>query len=165
MCILEDTLLARRLPAYRRRRKRRVIRAPKFYFYDVGVVNRLARRGELTPGSELYGKAFENWIFHELSAFVSYRELDEDLSYWRLPSGIEVDFILGDVRLAVEAKASRRITRDHLKGLRTLKEEHPDVQHRIVVSLEPRARRTDDGIDILPAATFAQRLWRGEFAQ
>ncbi len=161
--ILEDTLLARRLPAYRRRRKRRLIAAPKVYFSDVGVVNRLARRGELTPGSELYGKAFENWIFHELSAFVSYRELDEELSYWRLPSGIEVDFILGDMRLAVEAKASPRITRDHLKGLRTLKEEYPDVQRRIVVSLEPRARRTDDGIDILPATTFAQRLWRDEF--
>ena len=43
------------------------------YFADVGVVNRLARRGELLPGSELYGKAFENWVFHELSAFVSLR--------------------------------------------------------------------------------------------
>ena len=118
----------------------------------------------MTPGSELYRKAFENWIFHELSAFAPYRELDEDLSYWRLPSGIEVDFVLGDMRLAVEAKASPRITRDHLKGLRTLKEEYPDVQRRIVVSLEPRPRRTDDGIDILPATTFAQRPWSDEFA-
>lgn len=163
--ILEDTLLARWLPAYRRRRKRRVISAPKFYFSDVGVVNRLARRGELTPGSELYGKAFENWIHHELSAFAAYRELDEALSYWRLPSGIEVDFVLGDMRLAIEAKASARITRDHLKGLRTLQEEHPGVERRIVICLEPRARRTDDGIDILPAAAFARRLWRGEFLE
>ena len=49
--ILEDTLLGRRLHAYRRRRKRRVIGAPKFYFADVGVVNRLTRRGELSPGA------------------------------------------------------------------------------------------------------------------
>ena len=55
--ILEDTLLGRWLPAYRRRRKRRLTAAPKFYFADVGVVNRLARRGEVVPGSELYGKA------------------------------------------------------------------------------------------------------------
>ncbi len=163
--ILEDTLLAHWLPAYRKRRKRRVISAPKFYFSDVGVVNRLARRGELTPGTELYGKAFENWVFHELSAFGAYRELDDELSYWRLPSGVEVDFVLGDVRLAVEAKASPRITRDQLKGLRTLKEEHPGVKRRIVVCLEPRSRRTDDGIDILPATVFARRLWRGDFAE
>ena len=162
--ILEDTLLARWLPAYRRRLKRRVIGKPKFYFADVGVVNRLTRRGELSPGSELYGKAFENWVFHEMSAFVSYRDVDARLSYWRLPSGIEVDFLLGDVDLAVEAKSGATITRNHLKGLRALAGEYPDVRRRIVVCSEPRARRTDDGIDIIPAAEFAQRLWAGELA-
>ncbi len=160
--ILEDTLLGRWLPAYRKRPKRRVIGAPKFYFADVGVVNRLAKRGALLPGSELYGKAFENWVFHELSAFVSYRDIDGGLSYWRLASGIEVDFVLGDMQLAIEAKSSERITRDHLKGLRSLVEDHPGVGRRIVVSREPRARKTDDGIEILPAATFVKRLWAGD---
>ena len=159
--ILNDTLLGRWLTAYRRRRKRRVIGAPKFYFADVGVVNRLIRRGELTPGSPLYGKAFENWVFHELSAGIEYQEWDLELTYWRLPSGIEVDFVLGDMEVAVEAKASARITRDHLRGLRTLMEEHPGVRRRIVVCLEPRARRTDDGIDILPVADFIRRLGQG----
>ena len=163
--ILEDTLLGRRLNAYRRRRKRRVIGAPKFYFADVGVVNRLTRRGELTPGAPLYGKAFENWVFHELSAGIEYHDWDLDLAYWRLPSGIEVDFVLGDMEVAVEAKASARITRDHLRGLRTLAGEHPGVRRRIVVCLEPRARRTDDGIDILPAAEFVRRLGRGTLAR
>ena len=159
--ILNDTLLGRWLTAYRKRRKRRVIGAPKFYFADVGVVNRLIRRGELTPGSPLYGKAFENWVFHELSAGIEYQEWDLELTCWRLPSGIEVDFVLGDMEVAVEAKASARITRDHLRGLRTLVEEHPGVRRRIVVCLEPRARRTDDGIDILPAADFIRRLGQG----
>jgi len=160
--ILEDTLLGRWLPAHRKRPKRRVIGAPKFYFSDVGVVNRLARRGELLPGSELYGKAFENWVFHELSAFVSYQEFDGDLCYWRLASGIEVDFVLGDMQLAIEAKSGTRITRDHLKGLRSLVEDQPRVKRRIVVCREPRARKTDDGIEILPAAAFVRRLWNGD---
>lgn len=144
---------------YRKRPKRRVIGAPKFYFADVGVVNRLARRGELRPGSELYGKGFENWVFHELTSFVAYRDADLALSYWRLASGIEVDFILGDMQLAIEAKASERVTRDHLKGLRALVEDHPKVRRRIVVCREPRARRTDDGIEILPVKTFVRKLW------
>ena len=160
--ILVDTLLGRWLPAYRRRRKRRLTAAPKFYFADVGVVNRLARRGALEPRSELFGKAFENWVHHELRAFIDYREIDDDLSYWRLPSGIEVDFVLGDLRLAVEAKAAARITSAHLKGLRAVAQEYPETGARVVVCLEPRARRTDDGIDILPAGTFVRRLWRGE---
>ena len=163
--ILVDTLLGRWLSAYRRRRKRRVISAPKFYFADIGVVNRLTRRGELTPGAQLYGKAFENWVHHELSACIEYQEWDLELTYWRLPSGVEVDFVLGDMEVAVEAKASARITRDHLRGLRTLVEEHPGVGRRIVVSLEPRARRTEDGIDILPAAEFVRRLGQGTLAE
>ena len=162
--ILEDTLLARWLPRWRRRAKRRLAGAPKLYFEDVGVVNRWARRGELQRGSYEYGKAFENWVFHELSAFIAYRELDEQLAYWRLPSGIEVDFVVGDMRLAIEAKATARITSSHLKGLRTLADEHPGVARRIVVCLEPRPRRTSDGIDILPATDFARRLWHGDLA-
>jgi len=160
--ILEDTLLGRFVPAYRRRRKRRLIGAPKFYFADVGVVNRLARRSELTPGAQLYGKAFENWVFHELYACAAYRELDLEVTHWRLPSGIEVDFVLGDLQAAVEAKASARITGDHLRGLRALAQEHPGVP-RFVVCLEPRARRTGDGIDILPAAEFARLLRQERF--
>ena len=162
--ILEDTLLGRWLPAYRKRRKRRLIQAPKFYFHDVGVVNRLARRGALVPGSEMYGKAFENWVFHELSACRAYREMDFELSYWRLAGNTEVDFVLGDMRLAVEAKASIRIAPNHLKGLRSLAKEHPQAGQRLVVCLEPRPRRTEDGIDILPAQAFVDRLWGGSLA-
>lgn len=160
--ILEDTLLGRWLPGYTRRPKRRVIAAPKFYFSDVGVVNLLARRGELHPGSELYGKAFENWIFHELLAHDTYSEAYAGLSYWRLASGIEVDFIVGAMQVAVEAKASARITADHLSGLRQLKRDHPTVGTRVVVCLEPRPRRTDDGILILPADQLSARLVGGD---
>lgn len=64
--ILVDTLLGRFLPAFTARPKRRVIQAPKFYFADVGVVNHLAQRGTVAPGGELFGKALENLICHEL---------------------------------------------------------------------------------------------------
>lgn len=159
--ILEDTLLGRWLPAWRKRLKRRLMGSGKFYFSDVGVVNRLARRGTVERGSERYGKAFENWVHHELAAFVAYTDFDGSLTHWRLPSGVEVDFVLGDMELAVEAKASAVIGRHHLKGLRTLAAEHA-VRRRAIVCLEPKARRTEDGIEVLPAATFARRLWAGD---
>lgn len=155
--ILEDTLLGRWLPAYTKRPKRRVIGAPKFYFSDVGVVNHLARRGRLVPGAELFGKAFENWVFHELRAANAYGEHFHDLSHWRLASGIEVDFIVGTMTLAVEAKAAAKVVDHHLHGLRHLRVDHPSVR-RVMVCLEPRPRRTDDGIDILSPAAFVARL-------
>lgn len=160
--ILEDTLLGRWLPAYTRRPKRRVIAAPKFYFSDVGVVNHLARRGDLHPGSELYGKAFENWVFHELSAHNAYSSAFARFSYWRLASGIEVDFIVDDMRLAIEAKATAKATADHLKGLRAVVLDHPRVTQRIIVCLETVSRRTEDGILILPATEFHKRLATGD---
>lgn len=160
--ILVDTLLGRYLPAYTKRPKRRVIQSPKFYFADVGVVNHLTKRGRVEPGGELFGKAFENWVFHELSAYRSYAEAFYDLSYWRLPSGIEVDFVIGDMASVVEAKATARVTADHLRGLREVVRDHHRVQRRTLVCLDSRARRTEDGIDILPAAEFARRLWAGQ---
>lgn len=160
--ILEETLLGRWLPAYRRRPKRRVIGSPKFYFADVGIVNRLARRGTLERGTEVYGKAFENWVFHELSTHAAYGDHDIELRHWRLPSGIEVDFVVDDLALAIEAKATERIRSQHLKNLRSIIDDHT-VGRRIVVCLEPRPWITDDGIEILPAEEFARRLAAGEF--
>lgn len=160
--ILEDTLLGRWLPAYTKRPKRRVIAAPKFYFADVGMVNHLARRGQLRRGSELYGKAFENWVFHELSAHNAYTEAFARLSYWRLASGIEVDFIVNDMQTAIEAKATAKITADHLRGLRHLVRDHPRIGQRVVVCLESKSRRTEDGILILTAPEFCDRLEAGD---
>jgi hypothetical protein len=142
--------------------KRRVIAAPKFFFADVGVVNHLAKRGELRPGSELYGKALENWVFHELTAHNAYTKSFATLSDWRLASGIEVDFIVNDMQAAIEAKAAAKITADHLKGLRALAEDHPRIKRRVIVCLEPRRRRTEDGILVVPALQLGQLLKSGE---
>ena len=157
--ILEDTLLGTWLPAYRRRAKRRTVKSPKFYFADVGVVNRLARRGALIAGSEQYGKAFENWVHHELAAYISYRNVDANLTYWGLTSQTEVDFLLDDLSIAIEAKSSGNIGNQHLRGLRSIAVEYPEIPQRVVVCRERRARVTDDGILILPAERFVERLW------
>ena len=158
--ILEDTLLGRWLPAYTKRPKRRVIGSPKFYFADVGVVNFLARRGALEPGSELFGKALENWVFHELTAYNAYHERFADLAYWRLASGIEVDFIVGKMELGIEVKATSRVSDHHLKGLRHLAKDHPKAR-RVLVCLEPKPRKTSEGILILPVRSFAGELTAG----
>ena len=137
-------------------------RGSQIFFADVGVVNHLAKRGELRPGSELYGKALENWVFHELTAHNAYTKSFATLSDWRLASGIEVDFIVNDMQAAIEAKAAAKITADHLKGLRALAEDHPRIKRRVIVCLEPRRRRTEDGILVVPALQLGQRLKSGE---
>ncbi len=160
--ILEDTLLGRWLPAYRKRPKRRVAASPKFYFSDVGVVNFLAKRGFMEQGSELCGKAFENWLFHEISAHNMYEESFATLSYWRLSTGVEVDFVINDMEIAIEAKSSNKISANHLKGLRQLRKDHPEVKRLIMVCREDKHRTTEDEIEILPAQYFVELLWNNE---
>ncbi len=160
--ILVDTLMGAFLPAFTLRPKRRTVQAPKFYFRDIGVVNHLARRGAVQPGAELFGKAFENWVFHELSAHSRYSQRFYELSYWRLSSGIEVDFILGPAAAAIEAKGKTRVNVEDLKGLRNFKKDFPQVGESIVVCLEKHSRITEDGIRILPYREFARMLWKGK---
>lgn len=160
--ILEDTLLGKWLPSFRKRPKRRIAASPKFYFADVGVVNFLAKRGDMEPGSELFGKAFENWCFHELNAYNIYSDSFAQFSYWRLAGGTEVDFIVNDMVVAIEVKASCKINAKHLKGLRSLSVDHPEVKKRLLVCREEKARTTEDGILIIPAEQFVEKLWQGE---
>jgi predicted AAA+ superfamily ATPase len=159
--ILEDTLIGRMLPAFRKRAKRRLIGAPKFFFFDIGIVAHLTRRGKVEPGSELFGKAFEHLIYMELNAHSGYSERNYPITYWKTASGFEVDFVLGDHETAIEVKGTDRVTNKHMKGIRAFKEEY-HARNYIVVSMDAAPRRTEDGIDILPWNVFLDRLWANE---
>lgn len=157
--ILEDTLIAYQLPAYRKTVKRKPVATAKFYFFDVGVANTLLKRSEIVPGSETFGRALEHLIFLELRARLDYTRSDLVLTYWRSRSRIEVDFVIGD-SIAIEVKGKPRVTHRDLNGLRALDEEL-QLERSIVVCTEPR-RRTDDGIEILPVEQFLEDLWAGK---
>jgi len=159
--ILEDTLIGRMLPAFRKRAKRRLIGAPKFYFFDIGIVAHLTRRGKIRPGSELFGRAFEHMIYMELTAHSGYSEMNYPIAYWKTASGFEVDFVLGDHEIAVEVKGTDMVTNKHLKGIRAFKEEY-QARSYIVVSMDTNPRKTEDDIEILPWQVFLDRLWANE---
>ena len=157
--ILTDTLIGRFIPAFRKNPKRRVIKASKFYFFDVGISNSLLKRGKIVEGSEIFGRAFEQFIFQELIAHAHYSGLQYTVSYWRTASGIEVDFILGD-SVAIEVKGVKEVKSRHLRGLRAFKEEYK-VKKSIVVALDNKPRHAE-GIDIRPWGEFLEKLWGGD---
>jgi predicted AAA+ superfamily ATPase len=156
--ILEDTLIGRQLPAFRKTKKRRLVTSPKFYFFDLSPVVHLSRRGEVVPGSELFGRAFEHFMWMEIVAHSSYSELFYPITYWRTSSGFEVDFVLGDSEISIEVKSTDSANTTHLKGLRRFREEYT-VRRSILVSLDPKPRKTEDQIEILPWQMFLEQLW------
>jgi predicted AAA+ superfamily ATPase len=160
--ILEDTLLGARLKPWTRSRNRRMILTEKFYLFDVGITNYLARR---TPhaGTPEFGKSFEQLILMELTAYRSYRSPEMEIRYWRTSTGREVDFILNDKGLAIEAKASSRVSDARARDFFALAEDGP-VKRRIIVCMEKQRRELDDGygtISILPWREFLSELWAG----
>ena len=160
--ILEDTLLGYRIAPWKKVKNRRLIETEKFYLFDVGVSNYLARR---TPriGTPEFGHSFEHYILMELRAYQAYRNPELDIRYWRTSTGFEVDFILDDMAAAIEVKASDRVHPIHTRGLNALMEEHR-VKRAILVCLEQEPRRTENAIDILPWRMFLEMLWSGELS-
>jgi len=158
--ILEDTLIAFQLRAFTNTTKRKAISRSKLYFFDIGVTNSLANRGEILPDSELFGKAFEHFILLETRAFISYSRKRCRMRYWRSTSRFEVDLIL-DNKWAIEIKSTKSVHDSHLKGLRALREEGV-VENFAVVSRDRHERKISDGIVVFPWDVFLDKLWSGE---
>jgi len=161
--ILEDTMTGRFLPSFQKRPKRRVILAPKFYYFDPGIAGFLLKRGKILPGSESFGKAFEHFIYHEIYSYSHYSGLNYPISYWRTASKIEVDFILGDNEVALEVKGTSMVIPRNLKGLKCFSEEYK-TKKSIIISTDPYPRLIDN-ILVLPWKDFLMRLWAGEIIQ
>lgn len=157
--ILEDTLLGFRLAPWRKAVNRRLIETEKFYFFDVGVSNFLARRAPRI-GTPEFGKSFEQWLLMELKAYQAYRQPDMELHYWRTSTGLEIDFILGQMDVAVEVKASAKVHAINTRPFQVLSDEH-SVGKRILVCLESEPRRISNGIEVLPWRIFLRELWAG----
>ena len=158
--ILEDTMIGRFLPSYQKKPKRRVILAPKFWLFDLGIANFLLKRGNIKPGSESFGKAFEHFMYHEICSHSRYSDMNYPLSYWRTASQLEVDFILGENEVAVEVKATETVNEKHLKGLKSFAEEY-NTKKLILVSNDNLPRKSGN-ISILPWRMFLEQLWAGE---
>ena len=161
--ILSDTLVGTWLEPFARRRSRAVIvRAPKFFLFDVGVAGHMAGRRIRREAGEEFGRAFEHFILMELLAYRTYSELNFRVTYWRTKSGLECDFVLGsEAAAAIEIKGAGRLRPRDLNGIRAFAEEHRP-RRSIVVSNESAPRATPDGIRILPWRLFLDQLWSGE---
>ncbi len=161
--ILIDTLLGYFIYPYQKKKKRDLILStPKFYLFDVGVANYLARQPVTAMQGEIAGKSFEHYIFMELTAWLNMKKNRHVITYWRTKTGLEVDFVIGDACAAIEVKISRQVHQQDLKGLLAFCEEHPKTQ-AIVVSLDSRPRdlviNQETTIHILPWDVFLKRLW------
>ena len=161
--ILEDTLLAYRLPAFQPRLRARERRHPKLYWVDPGLVRAVKKlHGPIAP--EERGALLEGWILHLLRAHAEEGGLFDELHYWapHPANRTEVDFLLrrGGELAAIEVKSQPRYHTGMLPGLRAIAE-LPGIVRRILVYGGKRSFRTTDGIDVWSIDRLQQALSEG----
>ncbi len=149
--ILEDLLLAIRLPVFSRRAQRALVTHPKFFFFDAGVFRAIRPRGPLDSPDEIGGIALETLVLQQLRALNDALDLGYSLSYWRTQGGTEVDFVIyGDRGLfALEVKQSRSLRGRDLTGLRAFLEDYPMARCALIYGGSRPMR--DGSIDVWPA--------------
>lgn len=162
--ILEDTLLAVRLPAFEARLRVRERKHPKLYWVDPGLVR--AVKKQLGPVSiEERGPLLEGWVLHLLRAHAEEDTVYDEIAYWSPTQAprTEVDFILRRRReyLAVEVKSKGRLDGSMLTGLRAIGE-LPHLVRRVLVYTGKRSLTTEDGIEVWPVDRFAKELARAD---
>jgi len=131
--VLIDTFVGYWLMPFSTRSRRRLLTTPKFYFFDTGVRNTLAR----IPLSEdvlrlQAGTLFEQWVTTELWHRCNYLGREYRLSFWRTVSGSEVDLILEtpDEVIPIEIKWTTSPQISDARSLETFLDAYPKLAHR-----------------------------------
>ncbi len=114
--VLEASYIVFLLPPHHRNFGKRLVKAPKLYFYDTGLAAGLAGvQDAYTLGlGAMRGQLFETWAVAEFVKYRSNYGLAPELYYWRDNNGNEIDLVIdrGDSLIAVEFKAGQTLAGD-----------------------------------------------------
>ncbi len=156
--ILDDLLLAFRLPVFRKRAKRATVTHEKFYLFDAGVFRSLRPRGPLDRPDEIDGQALEGLVAQHLRAWAAYSRYDTEVFFWRTRGGTEVDFVVyGEPGLqAFEVKNAGKVQSGDLRALRAFREDYPEADTALLY--RGRERLRIDGIWCLPVQEFLRGM-------
>ncbi|MBK8575757.1 MAG: ATP-binding protein [Elusimicrobia bacterium] len=132
--ILDDLLIAERVPVFTKKAKRRLVSHSKFFFFDVGVFRTLRPSGPLDTPEEMEGPATETLLFQNIRAINDALGLGYRIYYWRTSDGTEVDFVLYGPRglFGIEVKRGRRYDRKSLHGLSSFRTDYPNAKTFLV---------------------------------
>lgn len=156
--LLEDLLLGFRIPVFQRRAKRKITSHPKFFFFDAGVFRAIRPRGPLDSAEEIDGAAIETLLVQSLRAENANASLGYEMSFWRTPTGDEVDVVMyGERGLhAFEVTRSALFRESDLRGLRLFCSDYPEAHGHLLYGGTRRYRF--DRIEVVPFAEAIPRL-------
>jgi predicted AAA+ superfamily ATPase len=152
--VLADTFVGHWMAAYSRSARRRLLTTPRFYLFDVGVRNAAA---EVPMDTRLLntegGRLLEHWVAQELLARAGYLGRGYRVSFWRLASGAEVDFVWEAPRedVPIEVKWTARPRPEDARHIERFLDEHRTRARRgVVVCRCPEPQQLTRRVQAIP---------------
>ncbi len=131
LSVLEASFIVFRVPAFHAHPRKRLVKMPKLYFHDTGLVCWLlgVRQPEQLHSHPLRGPIFETWVVSEMLKHRTNRGLTGGVSFYRDRNGAEVDLVIDrtDGLSLVEAKSSTTASSSLFDGIRRVRRHFADA--------------------------------------
>jgi predicted AAA+ superfamily ATPase len=152
--ILEDTLVVETVAPYLKNARKRILQTPRYYFFDLGVRNALARV-PMTPDliQAQKGLLFEHAVMLEIIRRIRALRQDYRVCFWRTSGGYEVDCVIdcGTYVVPIEIKSARHVALADLHGLMTFLDDYAGVaKHGFVVFMGSAPEKLAPNITAIP---------------
>ena len=135
--VLETSYIAFRLPPFRNNIRKRLVKSPKLYFYDVGLASYLIgiERAEQVATHPLRGALFENMVVVEALKYRFNLGRPSNLSFFRDSRGLECDLLFeaASGMGAIEIKSGATIAADFFDSIDTIAKLIPKISMKVVV--------------------------------
>lgn len=159
--VLEETLLAFRLPSFQPRSgTRRVSQKDRFIFFDLGVRNALLGLHKSAQSNQEKGFLFEQWFIQQCIYYSRANRKNWKFSSYRTEHGAEVDLVLdlGTQLIGIECKYGKNVGEADLKGLRSLEEvSHKPIKKYLVYRGETRQKFSKKEV-VFPYSEFLLQI-------
>ncbi len=151
--VLEDTLLGFFLQPFQHSFRKRLSKAPKFFFFDPGVTRALSMQLSvpLEKSTGAYGDAFEHFIILQCQELAQYYKKEYRFSYLRTKDDAEIDLVVerpGATPLFIEIKSSDHVHAAQLSTLKKLAQDFGECE-AVCFSRDPYPKEIN-GIKVLP---------------
>ena len=168
LTVLETSYIIFRLPPFHANIRKRLVKSPKFYFYDVGLASYLIgiENAKQVVTHPLRGALFENLVVAETLKRRFNQGLRSNLSFFRDSRGLECDLLYqtGLGVGAIEIKSGSTVASDYFRSLNRVAELIPDISGKAVVyGGADRQPRSD--CEVVPLADLGKVLERFESDQ
>jgi predicted AAA+ superfamily ATPase len=162
---LEDTLVGFFVEAYDTSVRRKIGKAPKFFFFDTGVKRALARQLtlDLAPSTSDYGDTFEHFIVLEIARLIDYSGNQFSMHHLRTSDNAEIDLVVdrpGKPTLLVEIKSATSVDDRFLNHLRNFSRDWNEPHECLLISRDPSPQMIN-GIICLPWKEALMRYFCG----